>query len=239
MEKIKPILSLVLRILFALVLVTTTILSVSTAYIVFAPDDFPKPFYLVYAYPESGVPPTYTIAKPTKPAEETSSEHSTDNGHETGSEAVVEGNYLPGQGIMYDTGNKIINLADEGGKKYISITISLEFAPDDPAAYEEYLKSTGHSTSGGSSNMPPLVSSSSGEGTTGPDYVTAFIERVNQKKPIIDDIITTVVSSHKYADIYTMEGKEALKKEIAERINQSLPGFHVIAVYFTNFVIEG
>jgi len=41
-----------------------------------------------------------------------------------------------------------------------------------------------------------------------------------------------------YREIYESEGKKKLKEEIVQRANQSLAGFQVKAVYFTEFVIQ-
>jgi len=55
----------------------------------------------------------------------------------------------------------------------------------------------------------------------------------------IRDAILLLLSSKKNEDLNTMEGKISLRREIAERINQSLGGEPKVArVYFTEFVIQ-
>ena len=51
MKKVLKILGLVGKILLIMMVVTSSLLSLAMAYIVFAPDDLPKPFYLSYLYP--------------------------------------------------------------------------------------------------------------------------------------------------------------------------------------------
>jgi hypothetical protein len=111
---LKKILS-VLNVISQLILVITAIISLITAYVVFAPDDLPKPFRLVYD--ESGGTPAAAF----------------------GAVVVVTPtplpdvhDYQPGDGIMVDMSTKIINLVDPGGHKYIRLTVVVEFAPDNP-----------------------------------------------------------------------------------------------------------
>lgn len=108
----------VLKILNAItqvILIIAAIISLLTAYIVFAPDELPKPFRLVYDY--SGTTPQLPVTQeavaPTIEAEPT---------HQ----------FVPGEGIMVDMSTKIINLVDPGGHRYIRVTIVVEFAPDNP-----------------------------------------------------------------------------------------------------------
>jgi flagellar basal body-associated protein FliL len=117
MKNVMKILGLVGKILVYVLVVAGSLLSMVTAYIVFAPDDLPKPFRLSYSY----VTPTPEVAVEgeTTPA--------------AGEEAASL-ETQPGSGVMIDTGTKIINLAEISGNKYIRINVVLEFAQ--PAATE-------------------------------------------------------------------------------------------------------
>jgi flagellar basal body-associated protein FliL len=111
---LKKILSAI-NIISQIILMITAIISLFTSYIVFAPDDLPKPFRLVYA--SSGEVPTVAVA-----AE-----------HEAAPVAVPETHeYQPGEGLMVNMSTKIINLLDPGGHKYIRLTVVVEVAPDNP-----------------------------------------------------------------------------------------------------------
>jgi flagellar FliL protein len=63
-------------------------------------------------------------------------------------------------------------------------------------------------------------------------------EGVKERLPRLRDAILTLLSSKTYREIYESEGKKKLKEEIIQRANQSLAGFQVKAVYFTEFVIQ-
>jgi len=103
----------ILNVITQVILIITAIISMVTAYVVFAPDELPKPFRLVYA--DTGyVAPIMMSAEPATALPATEEVHQ----------------ILPGEGIMVDMSTKIINLVDPGGHKYIRVTIVVEFAPD-------------------------------------------------------------------------------------------------------------
>jgi len=195
MGGIKNILSIVGKVITVVGMLCVTIITMAMAYIMFAPDTWPKPFYLNYSYPVNAmVGNGTTLPEPT---------------------ATPEPPVLPGEGVMVTTGTKIINLTDAAGNKYIRVGITLEFKP---IHFEE------------------TASSGEGEAATKEDLFTA---KITPKLPIIDDVIITVLSGKSYEELYTAEGKEHLRNELATRINERIePDFTVISVYFTEFVIN-
>ncbi len=104
----------VLNVITQVILMLTAIGSIFTAYVVFAPDNLPKPFRLVYDYTPLVVPAL--ITEPAAEATPTPEPHT----------------YLPGEGVMVNMSTKIINLMDLAGHKYIRVTVVVEFAPDNP-----------------------------------------------------------------------------------------------------------
>ncbi len=113
LDKILKILNAITQV----ILLMTAFVSLITAYIVFAPDELPKPFRLVYDYSTTLTTPAATVSETAMEA--TSAPEET---HEI----------VPGEGIMLNMSTKIINLVDPTGRKYIRVTIVAEFAPDDP-----------------------------------------------------------------------------------------------------------
>jgi flagellar basal body-associated protein FliL len=107
MNKIMSILGIVSRVLIIIVLLAVSMLSLGTAYIMFAPDNLPKPFRLVYDF----------NPVPTPEPSPTEAPHV---------------DVQPGQGIIVTTTTKIINLSGTTGNKYIRVAVSLEFNPPDP-----------------------------------------------------------------------------------------------------------
>jgi flagellar basal body-associated protein FliL len=110
MKKFLPIISIATKIMTFVLVTIVTIVSLASAYIIFAPDNMPKPFRLLYDYATPTASPNGPSASPTPTPHV----------------------YKPGEGIMVNMSTKIINLQDQTSSKYIRVTIVLEFAPDDP-----------------------------------------------------------------------------------------------------------
>ena len=192
LQKILKILNAVSQV----ILIIASLISMFTAYIVFAPEQLPKPFHLVYA--DSG---TVQVAsfQPSAVQQPTV--------------VPTPRTYLPGEGVMVNMSTKIINLVDPTGRKYIRLTVVVEFAPDNP----EY------------DSLPAE------EKTT---YLTEFTDKLNSKMPIMDDAVITLLSTKTYDDLYTADGKEKLRVEIMNDLSQKLPDLHIISIYFTEFVVQ-
>ena len=181
--------------IFALVLMGIfSLTGLAAAYIIFAPDDMPKPFYLQYNYP------TQMVDGTPQPGGEP--------------EPVVDNYvYSAGEGIMINTGTKIINLSDPVGRKYIRITIVIELAPTDKTYHSMTVE----------------------EKTA---YEAEFSTEVTAKLPVIEDALITQISTKTYEELYTAQGKENLRLELANIIMQRLPDYQILALYFTEFVVE-
>ena len=111
-------------------------------------------------------------------------------------------------GPTYDVKDRIVNLADAGGRRYLRYTASIEFAPVTPPAGAK-------------------------------DPATAFQAEVKPYSALIEDDVTTVLSSETSADLATPEGKDQAKKLIAERLRRDLAGRETVTnVYFTDFVMQ-
>jgi flagellar basal body-associated protein FliL len=193
-------------------LVVITLLTLATAYIMFAPDSLPKPFYLVYTLPTPAPTPTKQVNDPNGTAVASANganKPSATPAKPTPTPTVID----PGQGIMIDTGTKIVNLVDPTGRKYLRVGIVLEFDPKDPRYYTMSTEKQN-------------------------DFKTTFQNEVNPKLPVINDVIITMLASQTFESVYTTQGKENLRKEMMTTINKQLPEYHVVSVYFTEFVVQ-
>ena len=217
MKKLLPIFNIVGRILTGLVLASMASMNLLMGYIMFAPDELPKPFYLAYRDVSAAIPSTAEAAAVLGAEQVT--QGATSSSLTAEPEIVVT--TQPGQGIMVETGTKIVNLADPGGRRYLKATIVLEVAPP-----PEVLAATAEAGQG------------EGEGKGENAALTAFNDEINKRIPMINDILTTLLSSKTFESIYTVEGKEALREEILRKLEERLPELHVIAVYFTEFVVQ-
>ena len=120
---------------------------------------------------------------------------------------------VPGEGVLFDVGTKVINLADPGGRRYLKVAIVLEFAPHDLAWYTMATEQRAELQALFESEMPT-------------------------KQGVIEDLVISIISSKSFEQVYTLEGKEALRQEIINRINQMLPTQLVMYVYFDEYVVQ-
>lgn len=207
---------LIIKVSIILMLLLLVVVAGFVAYIVVLPDDYPKPFYVSLVDSPSSAASTTSSAT-------ASSSHgttTTSSGAKSASAAPAAVKVasppalpMPGEGIMFETGAKIVNLADPGGRRYLKVSIVLEFAPHDPLFYT-------------------LV----GEAKT--EAVVEFGKEMASKKPIMDDLLNSLLSSKTFEKIYTVEGKDALRQEIVIRMNALIPQQKLMFVYFTEFVVQ-
>lgn len=120
---------------------------------------------------------------------------------------------VPGEGVLFDVGTKVINLADPGGRRYLKVGIVLEFAPHDTAWYSMATEQRA-------------------------ELQALFETEMGSKQPVIEDLVISIISSKSFEQVYTLEGKEGLRQEIINRINQLLPTQLVMYVYFNEFVVQ-
>lgn len=207
MKNVLKILGLVGKILLYILVTAGSLLSLVTAYIVLAPDDLPKPFRLSYLYP---TPTPIAEAEAT----ETPEEH-------------LAKEIKPGEGVMIDTGTKIINLAETTGNKYIRINVVVEFAP----VVTEVVEEGGKAAAGGHGTA-------AAEPVAEDPAIVALTTAVNARLPMINDTIITLLSSKSFEELYTATGKEALRGELIQKLQGMMPEYKIIGVYFTEFVVE-
>ena len=212
MQRVGPVLKVTGQVAQGIALASVFVMNALMGYIMFAPDDLPKPFYLSYA---GELPAAASAASSTHGAEAT--------GEATEGPAIVK-IYQPGQGVMVETGTKIVNLADPGGRRYLKATITIEVAPPETTTTETTAAAeSGHGSAAAATEDPAMAE---------------FTDKMNKRLPIINDILTTLLSGQTFEGIYTVEGKEALRLEILQQLNDRMPDLQVISVYFTEFVVQ-
>lgn len=198
----------ILKLVGMILLIPALLVNVFTAYIIFAPTTFPKPFHLVYQYPEMSGPVGESEETPASSGQGGGGEHQApDPESGEGHEAEIA------QGIMFDTGTKIINLAEPTGRRYIRVNIVLEIYPTNP----DYL------------NL---------EHEEQNNYLEEFDQEIEESLPIINDSLISKLSSKTFEEVYTADGKEQIRQEIVTLLNEKLPGHHIMNVYFTEFVVQ-
>ena len=118
-------------------------------------------------------------------------------------------------GPDYPIAGRVVNLADPGGRRYLKVSLSLEFN-------EQLAEDDG----GG------------GHGGAGSPLETWRTGIAHEMGPLLQDALTTVLASKTSAELLTPEGKEHLREEIIHHINEVLHAERIRNVYFTDFIIQ-
>jgi flagellar protein FliL len=120
----------------------------------------------------------------------------------------------------------IVNLSENS--TFLKTTILIEY---DPALLEKKSDEHGGEASGGGH----------GSGGGGEESKEGSLpEGIAKRKPMVHDAVIRVLSSKRSTDVLTPEGKETLKQELIEAINEAigLEEGPVVNIYFTEFIIQ-
>lgn len=119
----------------------------------------------------------------------------------------------------------IVNLSQ--AKNFLKVTMLIEYDPEALHPHGE----DGHGGGGG------YGGGGSGGGAADP---TALPPELKAKEPQIRDAVIRVLSSKKAEDVLTPEGKESLKEELVEALNEAVAFDEppVTNVYFTEFIVQ-
>lgn len=115
------------------------------------------------------------------------------------------------QGMMYPLTERVVNLGDTGGYRYLKIGLALEF------------------------EMP------GGKELKGEAYTKAqetFAKEMASSRPIMDDVVTTVLAGKTSTDLAGLQGKETLREELKSKFSQIVGEQKLLNVYFTQFIIQ-
>ena len=108
--------------------------------------------------------------------------------------------------------NLIVNPAGTNGTRYLSTSIGLEIEKNG---------------AGGEDKEESKEEGKSGEG-----------DRMKKLTPVIRDILIAILSSRTLEELSSVEGKEAVRKEILEKIQLALGDIKLSRVYFVDYVLQ-
>jgi flagellar basal body-associated protein FliL len=145
-------------------------------------------------------------------------------------------------GPTYVIKDRIVNLADPGGRRYLRFSVTIQFEPTDPQA----------SLPGGAAReggfqlalyVPELdAASTRGQLVTGgkaDDPDKAFQGQIRPYTAAIEDAVTSVLSAKTYDEVRGPDGKEHAKREIKDRVQRIVGDrFRVADVFLTDFVVQ-
>ena len=148
-------------------------------------------------------------------------------------------------GPTYVIKDRIVNLADPGGRRYLRFSVTIQFTlpeeahaarPEAPAAEGGYQLMLYLPELDGASTGDKLVVGGSGQGK---DPDKDFQPRIKPYAAAIEDAVTTVLSAKTYDEVRSGEGKEQVKREIKDRVQRIVAEkFTVAEVFLTDFVVQ-
>ena len=128
----------------------------------------------------------------------------------------------------YAIKDRIVNLADQGARKYLKVSMVLQVAE---------LKGAGGHASGEGTLEFTVFEQSGGSYEATASGPAKAPELPNA--PAVHDAITTVLSSKISSELVSNDGKERLKDELKAKINTVMPtGMSVQKILFTDFIIQ-
>lgn len=65
-----------------------------------------------------------------------------------------------------------------------------------------------------------------------------LVLELESKKPVLRDIIIRILSSKSLEEVSTIKGKETLKSEMVNELNQRIKDGKIKNIYFTDFVVQ-
>ena len=120
-------------------------------------------------------------------------------------------------GAMLKLPDRVVNLADAGGRRYLKVGVTLEIESKDPKEAKEIAKLEGEA----------LLKKEE-----------AIKKQLEPTFPKINDILTTVLSAKTFEQIATSDGKTKVKEELKHEIGTVLTKDNIIEIYFTEFVVQ-
>ncbi len=169
--------------------------------------------------------------------------------------AAKPGAEAPRFGPTYVIRDRIVNLADPGGRRYLRFTIALEFlgveVDTHASSSEERFTTMSHLMTfelkdGGRQTLVLWASEDEAESmipvaASGAkvDPEKEFQAKIKKYVPALEDAVVTILSSRSYQDLASIDGKDLVKREIKDRIQRILGESETLTnVYFTEFVIQ-
>jgi flagellar basal body-associated protein FliL len=115
--------------------------------------------------------------------------------------------------VMYPTKERVVNLMDKQTSHYLKVQLTLEFI-------DTKLKD------------PP-------KGDAVKAQQDDFAKDMQGYSAVIEDALTTTLSSHNSTDLLKPDGKDLLKQELLQNVNKALHDDEkAVNVYFTSFIIQ-
>jgi flagellar FliL protein len=138
-----------------------------------------------------------------------------EDGHGSGTTGAGEAAKGDLPTLPYATRERVVNLADKGGYRYLKVEVVLEVALP-------------HSKPG--DKLP--------KGEAAQELQKELEAELAPLKPKLEDAITTVLTSKTADELMTPEGKQRLRDELRAKLDRISTDHPIMGVYFTQFIIQ-
>lgn len=120
-----------------------------------------------------------------------------------------------GPGPLYRMKDRVVNLSDQGGRRFLKVGMAVEVKAETADFYKLKGEARSHAEEEISKELAPF-------------------------EPLMNDAITSVLTTKTFEEVASAAGKDKLKKELKEKLD---PLFeknhqHIVSIYFTEFIVQ-
>lgn len=116
------------------------------------------------------------------------------------------------RGAMFALRDRVVNLADSNGRRYLKIGLTLEIETEKD------------------------VSKLKGEAVK--EFQKELQIELGRFEPALYDVIVTSLSAKTFDEVASPDGKEKIKKELKEKLSKVMEEPHILNVYITDFIVQ-
>ncbi len=128
--------------------------------------------------------------------------------------------------LMYPLGDFTVNLVDADRYLRTSIQLEVEVSSDPNAKQEEESSEQSGGHGGGHG------------GGKESEKVDPRLKEITERLPAFKDGVIEIISSFKFQELLTVEGKRRLKTELIDMFNDRCKSAKVVNIFFTTFTMQ-
>ncbi|HXI16048.1 MAG TPA: flagellar basal body-associated FliL family protein [Chloroflexota bacterium] len=142
--------------------------------------------------------------------------------------------------VDYTIKDRIVNLADQGGRRYLKVRMVLQVAEKKTAKAADGGDGGGD---GAGASRPWVPGTPRFVDWEQPGTIVEVVAKDTTAElpnlPQVHDAITTVLTSKRTDELMTFDGRERLRDELMLKLNTVMPTEQqVVKIFFTDFIIQ-
>lgn len=116
------------------------------------------------------------------------------------------------RGAMYPLKDRVVNLADANGRRYLKVGLTLEVETEKDVA-----KLKGEALK---------------------EFQKELQVELSRFEPAMYDVIVLTLSAKTFDEVASLDGKERIKKELKDKLSHVMEEPHILNVYLTDFIVQ-